>query len=364
MALAADHSLIQALRKSGGEVELTQALAAVFGQEPELARRFVEILVQHAPYGEAVAERLDLPAELNCYAEKRLEKGRADLIFTGEGAWHINVELKIHAGYGNDQISRYLDSAPAGDRSLVVAITRTVPGRGDRHDDPRWLGSMRWAELLPRLHTLVPKNDALRSQWPLFLDVLESEGSMGFTKADLDLFHAWGSTITARSHAEDFVEAVRHPIRDEVARLVIERGLETKPDMACAFETRGQVKRAVFPQLGKMLFRLQVPAGATPARIQAGLWGYGDPRFVVETPFPDVFDGTTGQAVDNLLAAGFRSWRDRVLEHFLRLDDALIGSAALQDEVIAFATRSVAAILDSGVLNLTSQDFAVESPEA
>lgn len=286
MALSADHSLIQALRKSGGEVELTQALAAVFGQERELARRFVEILVRHAPHGDLVADRLDLPPELSCHAEKRLEHGRADLVFTGEGAWHVNVELKIHAGYGSDQISRYLDSAPDGERSLVVAITRTVPSHGDRHDDRRWLGSMRWAALLPELRALEPRNDALRQQWPLFLDVLESEGSMGFTKADLNLFHAWGAAVTARSHAEDFVEAVRHPIRDEVARLVIERGLQSDPDKACAFETRGRVKRAVFPQLGKMLFRLQVPSGATPARIQAGLWGYGDPRFVVETPFP------------------------------------------------------------------------------
>lgn len=361
--LAADHSLIRALRKSGGEVELTQALAAIFSHERGLAREFVEILVRHAPRGDAVAGRLDLPPELSCYAEKKVEQGRADLIFVGEGAWHICVELKIHAGYGDDQISRYLKSVPAGDRSLVLAITRTVPSDGDRHEDPRWLGSIRWAELLPDLRSLAPKNDALRRQWPLFLDVLESEGSMGFTKADLNLFHAWGATVTARSHAEDFVEAVRHPIRDEVARLVMERGLAENAETACAFETRGRVKRAVFPSLGKMLFRLQVPSGQ-PARIQAGLWGHGDPRFVVETPFPKVFDTTAGHAVDRLLGVGFRSWRDRVLENFLRLDDSLIQSDALQDAAIGFSAQSIATILDSGLLSLTPQDFRVESPES
>ena len=61
------------------------------------------------------------------------------------------------------------------------------------------------------VRALRPRNGMLAQQWPLFLDVLEKEGAMGFTRPDTDLFRAWAKYKQARKHMIDFVDTLRRP---------------------------------------------------------------------------------------------------------------------------------------------------------
>lgn len=50
--LRPEHALIRALRDTRSETELTRALAAVLGAEPEMASEFVRLVVGKAPHGD------------------------------------------------------------------------------------------------------------------------------------------------------------------------------------------------------------------------------------------------------------------------------------------------------------------------
>ena len=69
-----------------------------------MAGAFVRLVFEAAPHGERVD--LDgLPDRLVAQAEKKLDEGRADLSFADEaGHWHVIFEIKVHAGYGPNQI--------------------------------------------------------------------------------------------------------------------------------------------------------------------------------------------------------------------------------------------------------------------
>ena len=271
--LGPEHALIRALRDTRSETELTRALAAVLGAEPEMASEFVRLVVGKAPHGDRV-DLGSLPARLRCSAEDKVDEGRADLTFADEEhRWHVIVELKIYAGYGHDQIGRYLRSARrSADRFVLAAITRDVPTYGDYEaDDDRWAGSTQWAKLLPGLRALRPQSPMLAEQWPLFLDVLEKEGSMGFTRPDTDLFRAWTKYVPAREHMIDFVDTLRLPLL-EVLRDAL---TGTQPGARRAdladFASRGKTTpRVVVPRLGKVSVGFRVPASG-PERLQVGM---------------------------------------------------------------------------------------------
>ena len=193
MALAARHALIAGLRHGRSETELTRALASVFTAEPMLGASFLRLVLSHAPQAGGI-DLSSLPAALECRAEQALDEGRADLSFTdAAGRWHAIVEIKIYAGYGHDQVGRYLRSLRSAEHGVVVAVTRDVPTYGESVVDTRWAGSVQWSTLLPGLRRLRPIDPDLAAQWPLFLDVLEAEGDMGFTKANTELFQAWAN---------------------------------------------------------------------------------------------------------------------------------------------------------------------------
>jgi hypothetical protein len=209
LELGPEHALIQALRDAASETELTRALAAVLDAEPEMAAEFVRSVVQKAPHGARV-DLTSLPTRLRCRAEEKISEGRADLTFEDEEwRWHVIFELKIYAGYGHDQIGRYLRSfRRSADRHVLASITRDVPTYGDYEaEDARWAGSVQWAKLLPDLSALRPRNLMLAGQWPLFLDVLEKEGSMGFVShGRMRIFSERGRS-TAANRARDRLEA-------------------------------------------------------------------------------------------------------------------------------------------------------------
>jgi hypothetical protein len=366
--LHARHALIRGLRNRESETELTQAIAAVLSEEPAMAAAFVRHVISRAPHGDRI-DVSGLPPELQCDAEQAIAEGRADLSFHDAARrWQIVVELKIYAGYGHEQIVRYLRSLPDSSRAALVAVTRDVPTYGDYEgEDPRWAGSVQWGRVLPGLRGLVPTDDDLRAQWPLFLDVLEEEGSMGFTKANAELFQAWAKYPYARKHLMDFVDSIRRPALDALRAELASAG---RADPACptiaVVATRGKTKkRAVVPRMGKILVGFSVPEG-TPERLWIGLWGWEEPHFIVEIPYPAEGSDPAARtaSIEALMNAGFESWRDRLLTRYLALDSGLLDAPDLQERVLDFAKSSFALIASSGVLSLASQAIEDEDEVA
>jgi hypothetical protein len=344
------------LREGGSETELTRALGSVFATDSRLASAFVRLVLERSPHGQAFARAL--PAELDCRLETTLAEGRVDLEFVDTNdRWHVLVELKIHAGYGHEQIRRYLRSfRDEASQRVLVAITRDVPRYGDLTAgvDPRWAGSVQWARLLDGLRMLKPRDARLAEQWPLFLDVLESEGSMGFTKADINLLRAWHQAVPARGHVADLMETIRRPLlealRDELSRAADNIDRES----LAGFEVRGRVMRAVFLLQREIQVRFRIPA-AGPTRIFVSISNYWDDhlRLHVKTPYPVAVDpAAAATAVGTLKDNGFRSWRDQFLERLYVLDDELLLSPTLPDELIKRGLESFQAIVHSGLLVL------------
>jgi hypothetical protein len=269
--LRAEHALIRGLREGGSETELTRAFASVLDVEPRMTSEFLRLVVRAAPYGDRI-DLSDLPVELRCSAEERVAEGRADLtLYDPERRWHAIVEIKLYAGYGTDQIHRYLRSFhPTAKWRALVAITRNVPYHGEDADDPCWAGSVRWARLLPALRMLRPSNDALAAQWPLFLDVLEEEGSMGFTNAKPELFEAWARFPDARGHMIDFVDSIREALLDALREELLRPGNGTMARQELAgFAGRGRKQdRVISPALGKVVAGFKVPAGVRPNKLR------------------------------------------------------------------------------------------------
>jgi hypothetical protein len=367
LLLGPEHSLLRGLRESRSETELTRALASVFDADKRLAASFARLVLERAPN----AERLDLsgfPDEMLVRAEEaritateeREGDSRLDLSFADtQKQWHVIVELKIHASYGTNQVGRYLDAFyRQAERTFLVAVTRNVPSSGES-SDPRWAGSVRWADLLGDLQGLDLSNALLGQQWSLFLDVLEAEGAMGFTNPNKELMLAWASFPSARQHGIDFVDALRRPLLDEL-QLSLAQPPGTQPsDQAAAFFRRGKSsERVVFPQFGKITTRFHVPANG-PVRIVAGLWGWDQLNFIVETPYPTAKTDAARDAIAYLQSRDFGNWRNQLLTRYLHLDEAMLARATLQEEVIKFARGAFDEIMASHVLSLD----AVEAEE-
>jgi hypothetical protein len=362
----AGHALIRGLREGGSETELTRAFAAVLDAEPEMAAEFLQLILRRAPHGDAIHDVL--PSRFSCVAEEKVEQGRADLTFRDRASgWHVIVEIKIYAGYGDRQIERYLASLDEP-RGFVVAVTRNVPYGDPDVGDDRWVGSVRWAELLGGLRALRPKNEDLARQWPLFLDVLEQEGSMGFTKPDMGLFEAWAKFPIARDHMIDFVASIQHALLDALRLALADAEYTAAPDQPLAtLARRGKRKdNTVAPRLGKVSVNFHV-LGSKEPRVRVGMWGWGEPNFTVEVPYPaaDVPHEDRDRSLAVLRAGNFENWqeRDQVLWRHLRIDDALVRSGELETRVLTFARSSFESIARSGIFDLKAAAVPEEDDE-
>ena len=180
------------------------------------------------------------------------------------------MEIKIYAGYGDDQVGRYLRSLRSTVHGVVVAVTRDVPRSGESVIDTRWAGSVQWSTILPDLRRLRPIDPELAAQWPLFLDVLETEGDMGFTKANPELFQAWANYPIARQHLMEFLDTMRRALLDELRVVLV--GPDEPLQAAADFATKGKSERGVVAPLGKVYVGFRVPAGGTE-RLWVGVWG-------------------------------------------------------------------------------------------
>jgi len=337
-------ALVGALRRPGDEVQLTQALSAVFRAEPRAAAAFVRLLLP--------ADREGVPDQLACRHEERFEDGRIDLRFNGDEI-DVIVEIKIHAGYGRDQLERYLRALKPVRIARLVAITRDVPGYGESHiSDPNWVGSVRWRDLRQELRVLPFENGSLRVQWLAFLDLLESEGSMGFTRPVPTLFDAWPSIRLAAKHADEFLHAIRVPLLQALRDAL--GGGDAAADFYRAQRGKGQ------PVISKSWngiidIPFKVPADGHVS-VRAGVFAYNPPtRFYVSPQHgrrlaakrAGLSDpGRSG--LDRLVASEFR---EHDLHTFLPLDSALLASPTFEEEVVSWAHERFSELVASGLLS-------------
>lgn len=252
-------ALIRGLRRPGYEPQLTQALASVFRADPAMGSQFVGLLLGTRDQRDLAAQ---IPGELACSAEEVVEDGRVDLRFRSDD-WDLIVELKIHAGYGRDWLNRYLDALEPVPHAYVLAITRDVPVAEPPPRD-RWLGAVRWRHLLSGLRVLTARDASLGSQWVLFLDVLEMEGSMGFTRPRPELFDAFATSGSVMRHMTDFLHAIEHPLLDALIDSLGGGVGAARPYLKHGTYSWSRGGRVDIPYL--------VPADG-PARLRAGLIG-------------------------------------------------------------------------------------------
>jgi hypothetical protein len=352
--LSAGTALIRGLRRPRDEPQLTRALAATFQADPRMAAQFVETIVRSVADGRIP----QVPAEMKCSAEELVAEGRLDLRFTAED-WDVIVELKLYASYGRNQLERYLGVLRDVDSAYVTAVTRSVPryGESGAAGDPRWLGSVQWRRLLPALRSMQSGDTTLGDQWRLFLDVLEEEGSMGFTKPQPDLFRALERVRVAGKHIEEFVRAVQLPLYE--ALLDALGGDETS---AAIYRTRGGGLYVGKSWNGIIETAFRIPPTGPPA-VRAGVFGFNPPvRFFVAPHQGRRWAARVARlepeaqaAVRFLIERGFR---DHDLHAFLELDDDRLVSPTLEEDIVEWAHDRFSNIAQSGLLV-----FMVGAPE-
>ena len=170
-----------------------------------------------------------LPEETRCRAEQHLfdpdgSLGRVDLRFDAAD-FTLLVENKLHSGYGTAQLRRYSTAARSlsATRTGLMAVTRNVPTYGEEAlaDEPAWLGSVRWAQLVDEGLGKLPIRDAqIRRQWQALLEVMREDGDLGTTEVDAEVIRAWAQYTRGRDHLEEVLgqiwEALLEILRDSL----------------------------------------------------------------------------------------------------------------------------------------------------
>lgn len=342
-------ALLRGLRRRGDEAQLTQALAALAQADGAFARSFLTLVLR----GHLSA----VPHDLEVAAEEIVADGRVDLRSRAAGFDAI-VELKIHAGYGHNQVERYLaalERSGAPERHLV-AITRDVQLYGEPILDGQtaWRGSQQWRALFPELKLLRFDNAGLARQWLLLLDILEMEGSMGFTKPDPELFDAFARARVAAKHMDDFLRVLQAPLLN-----ALRDALGGGENVAGLYWASG--RRFARTRWGRLDIPFRVPAGG-PGRVRAGLIGWNPPATFYVQPAPDQrwdrqqFRPEAERALKALLDAGF----DPVyMRQYLRLDAELTSASDLEERVVTWAHARFVELAQSGLLELPVEAFGV-----
>jgi hypothetical protein len=340
------------LRRQGDEPQLTQAIAAVAGADPGFAARFLQLVLRET------GATLAVPTDVSVSAEEVVPDGRVDLRFRADGL-DVIVELKIHAGYGPRWLDRYLAALTDVKHAYVVAVTRDDPTYGEPSANGAWLGATRWKRLLPGLRELMPADPDLGRQWLLFLDVLETEGSMGFTQPDPELFAAYSQTRRAIIHMEDLLRSIQVPLLNAL------RNALGGEDAAGLYWKSG--RRFGRTRWARISIPFRVPADG-PWRVRAGFISWNPPAAFFVQAGPDQrwdrrrFSPPARRAVDAAVASGFDpQW----MADYLRLDDELVASDRLDEELVEWAHGRFVALREAGLLALPIMELGdVTDPAA
>ncbi len=154
------------------------------------------------------------------------------------------------------------------------------------HEDPRWLGSVRWARALPRLRTLTHPDAVLDAAWQAFLDVLVKQGDFGTVEYDREALTGWARYDEGKQVLIGLMAEIAAPVleivRSEVAGV---SGEVPSVQHAGLIDHKG---RQVFPWKERIHLQVAVPADPPVERLRVQfLGGPGGPHFTVEARYPD-----------------------------------------------------------------------------
>lgn len=156
--------LLRALHRDRDERQWQRVLRHALEQDFANVRAFAEGVLHSASkdptsHRRALNHVESLPPKLLVSSEQRLHRtagrgsralGSADLMLRSAGAedWIVLVELKLMAGYGHQQLARYLEH---GRPVLAVVCRRGAATAQEVSQHPGWLGEAEWQDLVPTL---------------------------------------------------------------------------------------------------------------------------------------------------------------------------------------------------------------------
>lgn len=290
-------AILRALRAARDEVQLTQVLATVAGEDDEFAGALARALVEAAPNKPQCEAIEPVPERLRCRREASLKSvsgpshGRVDLRFDDlDRTFTLLAELKLHSPYGHDQVRRYSEALAElpqdGRRRGLLAITRNVPGVGEPGaDEPTWLGSLRWAAIYETLLRLPVADPDLQVQWRLFLEVVNEQGDFGVRKLERERVEGWSAYLETRERLEALVEDLASPALEHLQQLLVRReAWAGTPDAQTAtLHTRGVQKKVPYPTQQTVQARFILPSADAHERLRIQfLGGFAEPLFTVE----------------------------------------------------------------------------------
>jgi hypothetical protein len=361
--------VLAALRRRGDEAQLTQIIGAFAAADEEFAASLVRALLAHADLIRTT--RLgDVPSRLACKPEVHLvdsvghDQGFVDLRFSDTaGGFTLLVELKIHAAYGYRQLDRYmigLDALPSAHAGLL-AITRDLPTGGEDQvaRDPRWLGSLRWAQLLDDLRSLNHPDPALRALWGALLDRVASDGDFGILSVDNDAVYGWGLAEKGQQTLTGLLDELVEPTL-EIARsaLAAHRGVEKNDSLAGLIKHKSG--RRHFAWKGRLVVQIALPSGSGDERLRVQFLRAGDaPCFTVEARHPAKQPPASIAnewipATNFLVSKGFDHGRDWET-YWARVyppDEWLETEGSIQEQLLQYVRGTVKDLVESRLFDI------------
>jgi hypothetical protein len=369
--------VLATLRRAGDEAQWTQLIAASAAHDDAFAATLAEALIDAAPRADRVAAIKPVPARLNCRAERVVHdasdvgQGRVDLIFTGHD-FALICELKLHSGYGDRQLERYLtalDALPERRKALIAATTlhpqhgeEAVAGR------PEWLGSIRWADVYDRLAALTHADRGVANTWRAMLALMRRTGDFGPMDLHDDLILGWARRDDAEAALRGLLTNLTTP------------ALEAIRSTAGSAELRWKGKtQHIFSMKNRMFLHYAVPASANEARLRLQVIVFdGRPYFTVEARYEHpaehvANDATLAEATAALQNQGFRHGRDGTGWFWVRIakpQDWLAGPETAQ-RMLAIVEETLPVLQASGIFTAlatrrptTTETSPAEEPTA
>ena len=184
--------VLLAMRQKGNETQLTTAITALGKHDAALTAQMARAIVAAAAAGGNRASQAmlkQIPESLTIINEptlgpvrlgrRKASGGRLDWQMATDG-FSLVVEVKIGAAVALRQLERYLTSFSSSDVAgglvLLTASTAEIPTKVERH--PRWLGQVRWDELIPKLSAITATDALIAAEWNRLLAVIREPGDL------------------------------------------------------------------------------------------------------------------------------------------------------------------------------------------
>ncbi|WP_354699074.1 hypothetical protein DSM112329_04781 [Paraconexibacter sp. AEG42_29] len=185
-------AVLGAMRRPRDETQLTRTIAALTGLDESVGPALVRSLLETAADGGGQRARTALqhaPSSVTLVSEGSLGQvrgrwirkgGRLDWYFEDGESFRLVVEVKVEARSERDQLERYL-ATTSWDKShggLLLLSRRTAELPGSVTSNPRWLGQIRWDQLLPHLRAIEPTRPDVAEEWRRLIDVVRAPGDL------------------------------------------------------------------------------------------------------------------------------------------------------------------------------------------